>query len=70
MLPKSGIKPTLFTAIDDCTRIKVIRIYFNKNAESIIQFLNAILDTFYFPINHIQTDLGIKFFNYPPSNKF
>ncbi|MCL1655466.1 IS481 family transposase [Elizabethkingia miricola] len=53
-----------FTAIDDCTRMKVIRIYPNKKAESTINFLGEILDTFYFPIQHIQTDWGTEFFNY------
>ncbi|WP_411897490.1 IS481 family transposase [Elizabethkingia occulta] len=53
-----------FTAIDDCTRMKVIRIYSNKKAESTIHFLSEILNTFYFPIQHIQTDWGTEFFNY------
>ncbi|WP_409242074.1 DDE-type integrase/transposase/recombinase [Elizabethkingia miricola] len=53
-----------FTAIDDCTRMKVIRVYFNKKAKSTIHFLGEILDTFYFPIQHIQTDWGKEFFNY------
>ncbi len=52
-----------FTAIDDCTRMKVIRIYPNKKAESTIHFLGEILDTLQFPIQHIQTDWGTEFFN-------
>ncbi|CAA7197630.1 integrase core domain-containing protein [Chryseobacterium potabilaquae] len=53
-----------FTTIDDCTRMKVIRVYSNKKVESTIHFLSEILDTFYFPIQHIQTDWGTEFFNY------
>jgi len=45
-----------FTAIDDCTRMKVIRVYPNKRAESTIHFLGEILDTFCFPIQRVQTD--------------
>ena len=37
-----------FKAIDDCTRMKVIKIYSNKKVESTIHFLGKILDTFYF----------------------
>jgi len=39
-----------FTAIDDCTRMKVIRIYSNRKVESTIYFLGEILDTLYFLI--------------------
>lgn len=53
-----------FTAIDDCTRMKTIRIYPNKKAESTIHFLGEILDNFQFPIQRIQTDWGTEFFNY------
>lgn len=45
-----------FTAIDDCTRLKTIRIYPNKKAESTIHFLGEILSTFPFPIQRIETD--------------
>jgi transposase InsO family protein len=53
-----------FTAIDDCTRMKVIRVYPNKKADNTIHFLGEIMDTFQFPIQHIQTDWGTEFFNY------
>ena len=52
-----------FTAIDDCTRLKVIRIYPNKKAETTIDFLGEVMRTFPFPILHIQTDWGTEFFN-------
>lgn len=53
-----------FTAIDDCTRMKTIRIYPNKKVENTIHFLSEVIDTFGFPIQRIQTDWGTEFFNY------
>jgi len=53
-----------FTAIDDCTKLKVIRVYPNKKAESAIHFLGEVLSSFYFPVQRIQTDWGTEFFNY------
>ena len=53
-----------FTAIDDCTRLRTIRIYPNKKAENTIHFLGEILNTFPFPVQRIQTDWGTEFFNY------
>lgn len=42
-----------FTAIDDCTIMKCIRIYPNKKVQNTIHFLGEILDTFEFPIQRI-----------------
>jgi transposase InsO family protein len=53
-----------FTAIDDCTRLKLIRIYENKKRDKTIHFLGELLDNFPFPIQRIQTDWGTEFFNY------
>jgi len=52
-----------FTAIDDCTRLRVLRIYPRKSAQYAIQFLGEMLDDFGFPIRVIQTDWGTEFFN-------
>jgi transposase InsO family protein len=52
-----------FTAIDDCTRLRVLRLYENKRAESALHFLFEMLDAFQFPIQRIQTDWGTEFFN-------
>ena len=35
-----------YTAIDGCTRLKVIRIYSKKNAQSSVHFLGEIIDSF------------------------
>jgi transposase InsO family protein len=61
---KIRTKAYQFTAIDDCTRMKCIRIYPNKKVENTIHFLGEILNTFEFPIQRIQTDWGTEFFNY------
>ena len=60
---KIGPKCYQFTAIDDCTRLRVLRLYPNKKAESTVDFLGHILDTFQFPVHRIQTDWGTEFFN-------
>src|SRR5690242_18541389 len=52
-----------FTAIDDCTRFRTLRLYPNKKAESTVDFLGHIIDTFQFPVHRIQTDWGTEFFN-------
>jgi transposase InsO family protein len=52
-----------FTAIDDCTRLRVLRIYPRKTAQCAIHFLGEMLEDFGFPIRVIQTDWGAEFFN-------
>lgn len=61
---KIAPKAYQFTAIDDCTRLRVLRIYPNKTAKSSIHFLGEMLDNFPFPIQRIQSDWGTEFFNY------
>ncbi|MDB4727763.1 helix-turn-helix domain-containing protein [Saprospiraceae bacterium] len=62
----SKIRPGAYqyTAIDDSTRLKIIRIYPRKTAKNTIDFLGEVLDDFGFPIQRIQTDWGTEFFNY------
>jgi len=52
-----------FTAIDDCTRLRVLRLYPNKKSESAVDFLMNVLDNFPFPVQRVQTDWGTEFFN-------
>jgi len=52
-----------FTAIDDCTRLRVLRLYPSKHAENTVKFLYEVLDNFGFPIQRIQTDWGTEFYN-------
>jgi hypothetical protein len=50
-----------FTAIDDCTRIRVLRIYDRLNQQSAIRFLDYVLEKLPFQVEVIQTDLGAEF---------
>jgi transposase InsO family protein len=52
-----------FTAVDDCTRMRVLRLYENKTAANSVNFLHEILDALPFNIARIQTDWGTEFFN-------
>ena len=50
-----------FTAIDDCTRLRVLRIYDQLNQKTAIQFADFLLDKFPFRVEAIQTDNGSEF---------
>jgi transposase InsO family protein len=45
-----------FTAINDCTRIRVLRIYDQLNQKTAIQFADYVLDKLPFRVEAIQTD--------------
>lgn len=60
---KIGTNCYQFTAIDDCTRLRAVKLYPNKKATSAVDFIGYVLDTFQFPIHRIQTDWGTEFFN-------
>jgi transposase InsO family protein len=52
-----------FTAIDDCTRIRVLGLYPRRTAGNAVKFLEErMLEEFPFPIQRIQTDRGGEFF--------
>ncbi|GAA2397481.1 IS481 family transposase [Actinomadura vinacea] len=50
-----------FTAIDDCTRLRVLRIYPQLNQKTAIQFLDYVLQRLPFQVEVIQTDNGAEF---------
>jgi transposase InsO family protein len=50
-----------FTAIDDCTRLRVLRIYPKLNQQTAIQFLDYLLERLPFRVEVIQTDNGPEF---------
>ena len=52
-----------FTAIDDCTRMRALKLYPNKKAESAVDFLSYVLDILQFPVQRVQVDWGTEFFN-------
>jgi transposase InsO family protein len=50
-----------FTAIDDRTRLRVLRIYDRCNQQTAIQFLDYLLERLPFRVEVIQTDNGAEF---------
>ncbi len=50
-----------FTAIDDCTRLRVLRIFPALNQKTAIQFVDYVLQRLPFPVQVIQTDNGPEF---------
>ena len=52
-----------YTAVDDCTRLRVLGIYPRRTARNSVHFLEErLLHEFPFPIQRIQTDRGGEFF--------
>ena len=60
-LPGTRRKYYQFTAIDDCTRLRVLRIYDRLNQKTAIQFLDYVLAKLPFRVERIQTDNGAEF---------
>lgn len=60
-LPGSTKKHYQYTAIDDCTRLRVLRIYPRNNQSTAIQFLDYVLEKLPFQVQVIQTDNGAEF---------
>jgi transposase InsO family protein len=50
-----------FTAIDDCTRIRVLRMYDRNTQKSAIQFIDYVLAKLPFAVEVVQTDNGSEF---------
>jgi putative transposase len=51
-----------YTAVDDCTRIRVLAFYQRRSAANMLLFLERVLEELPFPIQRIQTDRGRDFF--------
>ena len=51
-----------YTAIDDCTRYRVLRLYGRRTAENTLNFIEVAIEEMPFPIQRIQTDRGKEFF--------
>jgi transposase InsO family protein len=60
-LPGSRRKHDQFTAIDDCTRLRMLRISPQLNQQTAIQFLDYVLERLPFRVEVIQTDNGTEF---------
>jgi transposase InsO family protein len=58
------IGPNLYqyTAIDDCTRYRVLQIYKKRTADNTLDFLDKVIEEMPFPVQRVQTDRGMEFF--------
>ncbi|MDQ3519351.1 MAG: hypothetical protein M3466_13245, partial [Gemmatimonadota bacterium] len=48
-----------YTAIDDCTRFRVLRLYPRQNQQTSLQFLDEVRRGLPFPIRKLQCDNGL-----------
>ncbi len=60
-IPGTGKRLYQFTAIDDCTRIRVLKIYDRCNQSTAIKFLEEVRKRLPFRIQVLQTDNGAEF---------
>jgi len=51
-----------YTAVDDCTRFRVLDIFKRRSAANTLLFLDKMIEEFPFPIQRIQSDRGREFF--------
>ena len=51
-----------FTAVYDCTRYRVLRVYPRRTAAHTLDFLDCVIEEMPFPIQRIQTDRGREYF--------
>ena len=50
-----------YTAIDDCTRIRILKIYERNDQKTAIQFIDYVLEKLPFQVDAVQTDNGSEF---------
>jgi len=58
---ETNVRRYQYTAIDDATRIRALRIYEKHNQTCAIDFINYVVDKFLFRIHTIRTDRGHEF---------
>jgi transposase InsO family protein len=51
-----------YTAVDDCTRFRVLGLYPRRAGKYTLQFLERVYEEMPFPIQAVQTDRGTEFF--------
>ena len=51
-----------YTAIDDCTRFRVLGLYKRRTAANTLLFIERVMEEMPFPIQRFQTDRGGEFF--------
>lgn len=60
-IPGSRRRLYQFTAIDDCTRIRVLKVYDACNQRTAIRFIDEVLQRLPFRVHVVQTDNGAEF---------
>lgn len=60
-IPGTGKRLYQFTAIDDCTRIRVLKVYEACNQRIAIRFFDEVLRRLPFRVHVVQTDNGAEF---------
>jgi transposase InsO family protein len=58
-----------YTAVDDCTRFRVLGLYKKRTASNTLLFLERLIEQMPFSIQRIQTDRGREFFAYKVQEK-
>jgi transposase InsO family protein len=61
VVKRGHVKWFQYTGIDDCTRIRVLRLYRRLNQQSSLMFLRELQEEMPFPIRKIQVDNGTEF---------
>jgi transposase InsO family protein len=56
-----AVKRYQYTAVDDATRIRALRIFSKHNQDCAIQFMDYVIDKFPFRISTVRTDRGHEF---------
>ena len=51
-----------YTAVDDCTRYRVLAVFPRRTAASTLGFLERVIEEMPFPVQRVQTDRGREFF--------
>jgi len=51
-----------YTAVDDCSRYRVLGLYARRTAVNTLDFLDRVIEEMPFPIQRVQTDRGREFF--------
>ncbi len=51
-----------YTAVDDCSRFRVLGVFRRRTAANTVQFLERVVEEMPFAIQRIQTDRGTEFF--------
>lgn len=56
-----AVKRYQYTAIDDATRVRALKIFSHHNQDCAIQFINYVIEKFPFRISMVRTDRGHEF---------